>query len=58
LKHDRPHSKPEILGRLRSEAEERLDEPTTPRWARPAGWIIVAAIVAVILVMILRANPL
>ena len=58
MKPDRPHSKPEILGRLRSEAEERLDEPTAPRWARPAGWIIVIGIVAVVLVMILRANPL
>jgi hypothetical protein len=49
---------PEILGRLRRDAEARLDEPVAPRWARPAGWIIAGAIVVGVLIAILRANPL
>lgn len=50
--------KPEILGRLRSEAEENLDEPVTPRWARPLGWAIAVAIVVVVIVAVIQANPL
>lgn len=51
-------SPPEILGRLRQDAEEQLDPPTAPRWARPAGWLIAIVIVAVVIVMLVRANPL
>lgn len=49
---------PEILSRLRRDAEHRLDEPVAPRWARPAGWLIAAAIIAIVVVAILEANPL
>ena len=49
---------PEILSRLRRDADRRLEEPVAPRWARPVGWLIVAAIVAIVLIVVIRANPL
>jgi hypothetical protein len=49
---------PEILGRLRRDAEEQLDPPTAPGWARPVGWIVAAGIVVVVVIMLMRANPL
>ena len=49
---------PEILGRLRHEAERRLDSHAPPRWARPAGWLILAGLLAVVIFALLRANPL
>jgi hypothetical protein len=49
---------PEILGRLRRDAEHRLDEPSAPRWARPVGWAIAIAIVAVVIFAMIEANPL
>lgn len=55
---DDRRGRPEILGRLRHDAEDRLDEPVAPRWARPAGWIIAFAIIAVVIVALITANPL
>jgi hypothetical protein len=49
---------PEILGRLRNHSSEQLDEPTAPRWAAPAGWIITLGLVGVVVYVLLRANPL
>jgi len=49
---------PEILGRLAAHSGEQLDEPTVPTWARPVGWIILAALVGTIIYVVLRANPL
>lgn len=49
---------PEILSRLRRDAEHQLDEPVAPRWARPAGWLIAAAIIAIVVIAVIRANPL
>jgi hypothetical protein len=58
LEREPRHGVPEILSRLRRDAERQLDEPVAPRWARPAGWLIVAAIVAIVVIAIIRANPL
>jgi hypothetical protein len=58
LEREHRRGVPEILGRLRRDAEKRLDAPSAPRWARPAGWVIVAAIVVVVIVTLVRANPL
>lgn len=56
---DDPHrGRPEILGRLRREAEQQLDEPVAPRWAKPLGWVIAVAIMAVVILAMLEANPL
>ena len=49
---------PEILGRLRRDAERRLNAHAKTRWARPAGWLIVAGILAVVIFALVRANPL
>jgi hypothetical protein len=49
---------PEILSRLRRDAERQLDEPVAPRWARPAGWLIAAAIIVIVVIAVVRANPL
>ena len=49
---------PEILGRLRRDAEEQLDPRTAPRWARPVGLLIAVAIIVVVIVMLVKANPL
>ena len=49
---------PEILGRLSREAEGRLDEPATPRWARPLGWLVTAGLIVVVIVALIWANPL
>jgi hypothetical protein len=49
---------PEIIGRLRRDAEEQLDPPTAPPWARPVGWAIAVGIVVVVIVMLVWANPL
>jgi hypothetical protein len=45
------------LARLRGDAERRLDEPAAPRWAAPVGWLIAAAIVALVIVLLVQANP-
>jgi hypothetical protein len=58
LSRDRNDDRPEILGRLRIDVEDQLDEPTAPGWARPVGWLIAAAIVALVVVALVRANPL
>lgn len=47
-----------VLARLRGDAENRLDEPRAPRWAAPIGWLIAAAIVALVIVLLVTANPL
>jgi hypothetical protein len=52
------HGLPEILARLRRDAEHRLDEPSAPRWSAPVGWLIALAIVAFVIVAIVTANPL
>jgi hypothetical protein len=49
---------PEILGRLRRDAEEQLDPPKAPRWARPVGWLIAVGIVVVVVIALVGANPL
>jgi hypothetical protein len=49
---------PDILARLRRDAEHQLDEPVAPRWARPVGWLIASAIVVLVVIVILKANPL
>jgi len=49
---------PEILSRLRRDAEHQLEEPVVPRWARPVGWLIAAAIIAIVVIAVIRANPL
>ena len=49
---------PDILARLRRDAERRLDEPSAPRWARPIGWLIAAAIVVIVIIAAVQANPL
>ncbi len=56
--HEPRRGRPEILGRLRRDAEERLDEPTAPAWARLIGILIALAILAVVLVAAIHANPL
>ncbi len=58
MRHDGRRGRPEILGRLRSEAEDRQDERAGPSWARPVGWLIALGIVAVVVAVILGANPL
>ena len=58
MERDGRRGVPEILSRLRHQAERRLDEPVTPSWARPVGWVIVAAIVVVVLIAMIWANPL
>lgn len=58
MERDPRRGLPEILSRLRGDAEQRLDEPKAPRWAAPVGWIIAAAIVAIVIVAVIRANPL
>lgn len=49
---------PEIIGRLRVDADERLDEPLAPRHAALAGWVIVVALVGTIIYVAIRMNPL
>lgn len=49
---------PEILGRLRTESDDQLDDRPPPRWARPLGWLIVAALLGTILYVMIDANPL
>jgi hypothetical protein len=49
---------PEILGRLRRDAEHQLEGPKAPRWAKPVGWAIAVAIIAVVLWALFEANPL
>ncbi len=58
MARDPDRSPPEILGRLRRDAEEQLDPPTAPRWARPVGVLIAVGIIVVVIVMLVRANPL
>ncbi len=48
----------DILARLRRDVETRLDEPTVPRWARPLGWAIAVAIVVIVIIAVISANPL
>ena len=50
--------RPDVLARLRRDAERRLDEPDAPRWARPTGWLIALAIVGIVIAAIVTANPL
>ena len=52
------HGLPDILSRLRRDAEHQLDEPVAPRWAAPLGWIIALAIFAFVIVAVVTANPL
>lgn len=49
---------PDILARLRRDTEHSLGEPVAPRWARLVGWLIAAAIVVIVVVAVVRANPL
>ncbi len=35
-----------------------MEEPTAPRWAPRVGWAIAAAIVVIVVVAIVKANPL
>lgn len=58
MKREPRNGEPEILGRLRSEAEDRADSRAPPRWARPAGWLILAGLLAVVIFALVRANPL
>ncbi len=49
---------PDILARLRRDAEGRTEEPRASRWARPIGIAIAVAIAVVIIIAATRANPL
>lgn len=49
---------PEILGRLRTESDHQAEDRTPPRWARPLGWLIVAALIGTIIYVMIDANPL
>lgn len=40
--------RPHVYARLAHDAEERAQPHVSPRWARPVGWLIVAAIVVLI----------
>ena len=58
MKREPRRGVPEILSRLRRDAEHQLDEPVAPRWARPVGWLIAAAIIAIVVIAVIGANPL
>lgn len=47
----------EILGRLRHTQEADVDTLTPPGWARPVGWILVGAIVALVVASAIIASP-
>ena len=49
---------PEILGRLRVQGAEQLEDRTPPRGSALAGWIIVIALLGVIIYALVQANPL
>lgn len=49
---------PDVLSRLRRDAEGKLDEPVAPRWAKPVGWLISLGIIVVVIILIVQANPL
>jgi hypothetical protein len=40
--------RPHVYARLAIEAEDRAQIATTPRWARPVGWGLVALIALVV----------
>jgi len=48
---------PRILARLRDADTAEQDRKHAPAWARPAGWVLVAAIGVMVIVMAIRANP-
>ncbi len=48
----------DILGRLRHTQEADRDQLAPPRWARPAGWILVIAILGVVITAAIVASPL
>ncbi len=48
----------DILGRLRHTQEADLDTLTPPAWAKPVGWILVVAIVALVVIAAAIASPL
>ncbi|HJZ60852.1 MAG TPA: hypothetical protein VKD47_01720 [Miltoncostaeaceae bacterium] len=54
---DRGAGEPGVYARLHADAEVREPRGPAPRWARAAGWLIAAGIVAVVIVIALRANP-
>lgn len=54
---ERGPGEPEVIGRLRLDAEIRLPERVAPRWAKPVGWLIAIAIVVVVVIVALEANP-
>jgi len=54
---DRGAGEPGVYARLHAEAEVREPHRSSPRWVRPAGWLIVLGIVALVIVIALRANP-
>ena len=58
LEHEPRRGLSDILARLRRDVETRLDEPTAPRWARPLGWAIAVAIVVIVIIAVISANPL
>lgn len=58
MKRETRRGEPDIIGRLRREAEDRADSHSPPRWARPAGWLILAGLLAVLIFALVRANPL
>jgi hypothetical protein len=49
--------RPQVYARLAHEAEDRLPPRPAPRWARPAGWLIAAALVVTVVVAAVRVHP-
>lgn len=41
---------PEVFARLNAEANERWEPMTPSRWARPAGFVVLALIVVMVIV--------
>jgi len=48
---------PSVYARLAEQQEERYRRRSPPGWAKPLGWLIVAAIVAGVATAVLEVHP-
>lgn len=50
-------AEPDVYARLSEQQERQFTPAAPPRWAKMAGWVLVAAIVGSVIVAALEVRP-